>query len=228
MAEADPTRTSPEQRQEVLHRLVQNNRDGVGVNLDPIEVRQRIALRRRAFEEYRILTRPEIPGLPVIRATEADQDESTISLGHFTPTRAAKPITTLPLIAGTPSPISTDLPRYVVMQHKWKAHTDAVKSMELIPEAFTLTSASFDGMVHMWSIDGDCLGSLHQGRTAEDAPPLLDLVDNAQRQSNVNDDLKEDHPKEPPLPKPTGKEMPALGIHSDPTQAPKGDFVVVV
>ncbi|KAF0689140.1 Aste57867_19412 [Aphanomyces stellatus] len=49
--------------------------------------------------------------------------------------------------------------------HQWQAHDDAVYSIQVIVDNATVTllTASYDRIVKVWQLDGECLGSLTQG-----------------------------------------------------------------
>lgn len=47
--------------------------------------------------------------------------------------------------------------------HQWRAHSDVVYSVEMIPEPKSLITCSFDRRVKIWTLQGECLGILMQG-----------------------------------------------------------------
>ena len=57
-------------------------------------------------------------------------------------------------------PICSKQPK---LKKRWRAHTDAIYSLQLIEDPPTLLTSSFDRLVKVWTLDGTLLGVLRQG-----------------------------------------------------------------
>ncbi len=54
-----------------------------------------------------------------------------------------------------------------VLLHVWRAHRGAIRAIVLIESPPTLVTSSLDKMVHVWTLDGHRMGSLHQGSSQD-------------------------------------------------------------
>eukprot|EP00743_Colponemidia_sp_Colp-15_P008893 GILK01009703.1.p1 GENE.GILK01009703.1~~GILK01009703.1.p1 ORF type:complete len:1022 (-),score=193.31 GILK01009703.1:203-2842(-) len=85
-------------------------------------------------------------------------------------------------------PVQSELlPNSVVRQiASWKAHTDTIRSLQLITEPLSLLSASNDRYAKVWSLDGEPFGTLRQGSEFAGSSWTFPLDVELQRETKLN------------------------------------------